>query len=119
MSEYLCREIVYNSGKLGETEKKLLKRPIKDEIVQNIWKIIEKRLKAKYNPCGSFGNTTCEVDGDYYERSGIIKETEEYNADDIGTAILKYTEEKGIIVPFGLTISKNDNVAIYKINKEI
>ena len=112
---------LYNSEEsFGLFEEELLKRPLKTEIKEKIWSIIDKRLKKDYHPSGGL-SATCVLDEHCnikYIRNGFIRETDEYDCNDIGTAILKYTKEKGIIVPFGLTVGKNNNVAIYKLNKD-
>lgn len=103
----------YGSNNYG-VEEKLIKRPVKKEITNSIWQIIERRLKTKHNPSGNYGNNGFSDNDGYYERSGFIRETDEYGCDDIATAILKYSKKKGIKIPFGLTVSKNYNVVLYK-----
>lgn len=116
----MFKEHLYNHlESFGMFEEELLKRPLNTEIKEKIWSIIDKRLKKDYHPNGSLWNSyILEGSTIKYIRNGFIRETDEYNCDDIGTAILKYREEKGIIVPFGLTIGKNNNVAIYKLSKD-
>lgn len=116
--KYLSHLCLYNASfELHETEKKLLKRPVKNEITHKIWEIIEKRFKTKHKPYGYINTDFCTVgsglDGEKYTKSGFIKETEEYNSDDIATAILKYCKANNVIIPFGLTVGGN-NIAIYK-----
>lgn len=116
----MFKDCLYNfEESFGLFEEELLKRPLKTEIKEKIWSIIDKRLKKDYHP-SEYSSNSYIFDGGHikYIRNGIIRETDEYNCNDIGTAILKYTEEKGIIVPFGLTVGKNNNVAIYKLNKD-
>lgn len=117
----LCKEFLYsflNASSDGSIENELIKRPVEKEVINAIEKIIEKRLKTTYNPSGNYGNSCFSDKNGYYERSGFIKETEEYNCDDIAAVILKYSEKNKINIPFGLTMGKNNNVVIYKLVEE-